>query len=85
MASSLTSGLNLPPGFVLPSLDGLDLSRHDSVEPTIKRVGVAFITIVSLILAIRIYVRARIVRKVGADDRRLICNLSWTAADNFKS
>lgn len=58
----------LPTNFVIPSTAGLDLSRHDSVAPTLIRVNAAFIGIIASMLALRLYVRAVIVRKVGVDD-----------------
>lgn len=58
----------LPSGFVIPSLSGLDVSRHDSIAATTVRVNAAFIGIIVGILAIRLYVRLAIVRKVGVDD-----------------
>ena len=58
----------LPSNFVIPNLDGVDLSSHDSIAPTMVRVNAAFIAIIAGILAIRLYVRLAIVRRVGVDD-----------------
>ncbi len=58
----------LPSNFVIPNLDGVDLSSHDSIAPTMVRVNAAFIVIIAGILAIRLYVRLAIVRRVGVDD-----------------
>jgi hypothetical protein len=69
--ATTTAPLNivgLPTNFVIPSTAGLDLSRHDSIAATLIRVNAAFIGITATMLAIRLYVRAVIVRKVGVDD-----------------
>ena len=61
MASLIPAGLN-------PDLAGLDLSNHDSAVGTIIRVNAAFIAIIAVVTAIRLYVRWRIVRRIGSDD-----------------
>jgi hypothetical protein len=61
----------IPPGFT-PDLAGLDLSNHNSAVGTIIRVNAAFAAIIAVVIAVRLYVRWRIVRRVGSDDSRCL-------------
>ena len=63
----------IPAGFT-PDLAGLDLNNHNSAVDTIIRVNAAFTAIIAVVIAIRLFVRWRIVRLVGSDDSTC---LSW--------
>jgi hypothetical protein len=46
----------------------LDSVRHNSAVNLIIRLNAAFIAIIAILIGVRLYVRLRIVRRVGSDD-----------------
>ena len=75
MTSTLGSGLSL--------LDGLDLSKRDDSSPVVIRLNATFIAVVGLVVSLRIFVRAYMVRALGVDDGNCDLNEStktWLTA-----
>jgi hypothetical protein len=68
VALEMASSSNSVPSLLIPSLSGLDLSQHNSVVGTIIRVNAGFSAAITIIIALRLYVRLRIVHRVGSDD-----------------
>ena len=62
--SSIPSGLNLS-GL---DLTGVDLSKHDSLVGTVVRLNAALTATVAVVIAVRIYTRISILRRLWADD-----------------
>lgn len=48
--------------------DGLVLFKHDSTVGTIIRLNAAFMAAIAILISIRLYVRLKIVRRLGSDD-----------------
>jgi hypothetical protein len=55
---------------VLHLRDGLSPLKHDSVVGTIIRLNAAFVAVIAILISVRLYVRLRIVRRLGSDDGR---------------
>lgn len=45
-----------------------ELTEHDSIAGTIIRLNAGFVAAIVFIIVLRLYVRSRIVRRVGSDD-----------------
>ncbi len=58
----------LPTGFVIPSLDGLDFTRHDTLIHTILPLNITIIVAVVITVSLRLYSRLAISGHVGYDD-----------------
>lgn len=58
--------------YVIPNLQGLDLSDHNSAISLIIRLNAGFIATIALVIGVRLYIRLRIVRRVGTDDSTVL-------------
>ena len=52
----------------IQALRGYDLSQHDSQASYIWVSSIFFLVLIPLVMALRMYVRLRVVRALGADD-----------------
>ena len=70
--------MSVPSGIDLSGLDlsGVDLSKHDSLIGTVVRLNAALIATVALVIAVRIYARLSILRRLWADDGSGSCHSS---------
>jgi hypothetical protein len=50
--------------------DGLVPTDHNSIASTIIRLNAAFVAVIVIIISVRLYVRLRLVRRLGSDDGR---------------
>lgn len=48
--------------------DGLSPLKHDSTVGTIIRLNAAFVGVIAILISVRLYVRLRLVRRLGSDD-----------------
>lgn len=64
----MASLLNSVPSGVDLNLSGLDLNNHNSLVGTIIKVNAAFASAIAIVIAIRLYVRWKIVCRIGSDD-----------------
>lgn len=60
--------------------DGLVLFKHDSTVGTIIRLNAAFMAAIAILISIRLYVRLKIVRRLGSDDVLMVFAALFTVA-----
>ena len=55
---------------VIHTRDAFNLTRHNSVVDTIIILNAAFVAVITILINIRLYVRLRLVRRLGSDDSK---------------
>lgn len=48
--------------------DVLNPTNHDSTIGTIIRLNTALVAVIAILISVRLYVRSRVVRRLGSDD-----------------
>ena len=55
---------------VIHTRDAFSLTRHNSVVDTIIILNAAFVAVITILINVRLYVRLRLVRRLGSDDSK---------------